>query len=724
MSNNLNTTPGDNYGTPPHIEPDDAANLTPTEETKFAINSPSQALSVAWRMREDWKNGIKNQAAITAQLNGQRPRDPSVLDNLGRNWLPNISTGVLRIEAGKVPARLWQPINTATYLTAAKLPGNWPQGLKKTMVFRRKVTETIRSWRKWPWFMRQLAREVGFFGHGYSVWFDEYDWVPTFVRQDRGFAPMGWEILEDEMPLFMVQYDYQPYELLKLVKEQEAAGMNAWNKEAVAAAINSSGPKPRDSSPANLRSYEEMVRQSSIGWTYENGYNLIETFHVFSTDADGSVSHQIILVRDLNNFGATRSSGSNAVGSDYKFMFERRNQFPKMSDVVSPMLFDPDDGTIQGSWGAGQMLFDLSIEAEKTINDWMSSLKQAAKLKIQAGVGKSPDEVRLDVDDAMMVVTNGTYAGNTAAVTTDPKPFQALFEALGQLARERIGSYIPPIPLQPTDIKAAQINAKAEEQEEVKEQIFQTWLWQFACLIENIVKRLLRKDSPDEVGKKLRTDLLLIMNDEELEILIDQPQIETIFDFTLVALGKRALFAAQKSGNPFYNQKVLEQIQATAAGGDAFAESILVPGDDATVEAGARRFQQMETATMEGTGKAINVLPIDLDWYHMLELRPQLTQRLEEGNFEISAILLAHYRTHYIGAVSKQAMPKDRINAEKSFIAKVSKTIETGAPPNDGFADRIDPVEEAQAQMGGQGVTSTGPSPRDVSPAESLAMSA
>jgi len=711
--NNLTTSISENYGTPPEIPAGNEESLTPSEETEFAINNPSQALAVAYRLIEDWKNGIANQAAITAQLNGQRPRDPGVLENLGRNWLPNINTGVLRIEAGKVPARLWQPINTATHLTAAKLPENWPQGVKKTGIFRQKVTHVIRSWRKWPWFMRQLAREVGFFGFGYAVWFEKYDWKPTFVRQDRGFAPMGFEILEDEMPVFLVKFDYQPHELLKLVKTQDDNSVEGgWDKEAVANAINSAMPKAQNADRQNLRSYEEMIREASIGWTYEKGYNKIFTYHIFSTDADGSVSHHVMLASDLKNYDPNQTKDNITLTAGTKFIYERRNKFEKLSDAVTPMLFDPDDGTIQGSWGAGQMLFDLSIEAEKTINDWMSSMKQAAKLKIQAGEGKNPDEVRLDVDDAMMVVSNGTYAGNTAAVSTDPRPFQALFDALGQLGREKIGSHIPPIPLQPTDIKAAQINAKEREQEEVKEQIFQTWLWQFACMIENIVKRLLDSDSPLEESKELREALLAVLNEEEIEMLVDQNQIETIMEFTDVARGRRATFAAAKQGNTFYNQKVLEEIQAEAAGGASFMEAVLIPGDDATVEAGARRDQMGETSDMITLRRMSPVLPSDLDWYHMLDLRQDLTNFLEQGIFDIAAILLNHYTAHYVGAVGKQGMPKQLINVEKAFIAKAGKAIETQILPPEGFEDDIDPIDQAQANMANQSTTTLGPTDR------------
>lgn len=724
MNDALQDTNATQFGTPPRIEPE-SDNLEPIDGTEFAINTPRQALAVAYRLAEDANKQIRNQAAITAQLNGQRPRDPAVLQELGRNWLPNINSGILRVEAGKVPARLWQPINTSTYLTAAKLPDNWPLGVRKTGIFRQKVSSAIRSWRKWPWFMRQLAREVGFFGFGYAVHFDEFNWKPTFIRQDRGFVPQGFEILEDELPLFMVKWDYQPFELLRYVKEQEEAGLEkgGWNKKKVAEAINAAGPKPRDGTSQNRRSYEEMVREASLGWAYEKGYNKISTYHLFSTDADGTVSHHIVLAQDLSNFGSAKSADQSTPDENLGYIFEKRDQFKRMSEVVTVMMFDPDDGTIHGSWGAGQMLYDLALETEKAINDWMSSLKQAAKLKVQAGSGVTPDQVRLDVDDAMMVVSNGVYAGNTAAVTTDPKPFQALIESLGQLAREKIGSYIPPIPLQPTDIKAAQINAKQAEQEEVKQQIFLTWLWQFGAMIENVVKRLLKKDTDDETGKELREELLRYMNEKEIEMLVDQNQIETIFEFTEIARARRATFCASKQGNPFYNQKVLEEIQSEAAGGAEFASAVLIPGDDATVEGEQRRKQQEEATTMLVLNKPVAVLPADLDWYHMLELRPLLEEQLNAGAFEIAFLMLNHYTAHYVGGIAKQAIPKEKINVEKAFIAKAKKTLDTGQLPMDGFQDKVDLIDQAQSQMGAQSPATLGPTERTIRP-ESDAMAA
>lgn len=682
--------PGD-MGNVPQVSED----LKADENSKYAITSATQAYAIVEKLIQGWRDGIANQQAITAQLNGQRPRDPGMLKQLGRDWIPNINTGFLRTETGKIPARLWMPIARASYLTAARLPTSHPLFWYKSELFRKTITEAVRRWRKWPWFMRLLAREVGVFGFGFAVFFDEYEWRPTFVRQDRGFVPAGTEILDENWSLFAVAYDYQVPDLIQLVEKAEKSGNSPWNKEAVAKAIMGSGPKSPDTSYEGMRAWEELVRQANLGYCYEKGFNVVQTYHVFSRDADGSISHHIVVKSTGGQGAPVTTSGDSA-----KYLFEKRNQFKSMDEVVVPMYFEPDDGTVQGSWGGGQMMFDLSLETEKAFNDWLMSLKQAAKIKTQTSAGRTPDEVRLDVDDVMMLVTNGVYAGNTAAVVTDPRPFATMAETLGQMSREKVGSYIPPIPTESVDIKSAQINAKMSEQAEVREQSFQSWLWQFALLMEQMSRRLCRKDATDAEAKKVRETLLEKMESAELEILTNQPQVYTIDEFTQAAAQRRAAFAASKSGNPFYNQKRLETIQATAAGGIDFAETVLLPGEDETVERMARREQQFETATMMGTGEYVDVLPMDADWYHMIQLRPKLEETLmEAGPSPVIGVMLKHYEAHWVAAVAKKGIPKDRINTEKSFIAKMNNVLETGRMPPEGFEDQPDPIEAAQAQL-------------------------
>lgn len=674
-------------GTTPEV----SADLKVSEESKYAIASVEQAVAVADQLRKDWEVGIVAVATITAQLNGQRPRPDSELQNLGKSWMPNMSVGWLRNECSRIPSRFFMPVLTAQYLTAAELPAGWPLGQQKAAYFRAEVSETIRSWNVWSWFMWLLSREVGFFGFGFAAHFEEYEWRPTFVRQDRGFVPIGTPVTDQDGPAsFLVDYDYQPFELLEKVEKARKAKYEGWNYENVAAAICAAKEKSTTSEPVEVRKYEEMTREmSNAGYCVEKRYKVVETQILFTRDADGTITKQIL----------TRQPVPNAKEGDGRLLFERREYAQSMNDVVQIVVFDPDTGTVHGSWGAGQMLFDISLEAERSFNDMRMAMKLAALPKAQAAQGGNVDSMQLVVSDALLSLAGGTFAGNLAAFTTDPKPFIAELEALTTAAREKIGNYIPPVPLTSSDVKAAQINAKEKEQQERREQALHIYLAQIARVIRSIVRRLTNEKSPDEEAKSLQERLLKRLTREEIRMLADQQPINTIFDFTEFAQSKRAAFAASKVGSPFYDQKALEQTQAIAAGGVKWAESVLLPGGDATLERAARREQAQETVALLA-GYRQDVLPYDSDWFHLLELRPVIEQKIMAGEFAAAAPLLAHYTQHHIGAVAKQGMPKDKINASTSFITRAGKAIETMTIPPEGLADKLNPIDAMNAQIG------------------------
>lgn len=678
--------------------------VTVSEKTPHTISTASQGLSVSRGLIDDWERGIKISRLVTSHLNGRRPRSPRVLKKLARDWLPNINSGELRNQCQKMPSRFFMPVFSASSLSSSRLPSRYPNASNKSEQYRAEVTTAIRRWKKWPWFTKRICREMSFFGYGFAVWFDEVEWKPTFVRQDQGFVPVGTELGDDNTPLFMVRWDYKVPDLIETVEKSREAEHDTWKLHAVAAAINAASTVTSDDSAENQRRYEELVRQAATG-DLEKGYRVVQTWHLFSVDPDQTVSHQVFLADQ----GKQRGDQKAELTNENRLLFEKRGQFESMDDVFCVLAFDGDDGTVQGSWGAGQMIYETSLEYEKTLNDWLGALKQAAKIKTQCADGKNPDEVRLVVDDAMMLLQNGVYAGNTAALISDPQPFQAALEALAEKSRERLGNYIPPIPIKPSDIKAAHVNAKMQEQEERRMEVLQMFLLQFGSIVRNIERRLAGSlvDTKDPIVSDFKKNLEGVLTDEEIEILATTVTQTTIFEFTNVAATQRAAFAATKENNPFYNQRNLQLVQARAAGGQEFADSILLPGDDLTVESLARREQGQETAAMM-QGIPQKVLPVDADWFHMLELRPQLEQVLLSGNIEVGQMLAQHYTQHYIGAVAKKAMPKDQINSEKSFIAKVEKFITTGELSEEGFEDAPDLIAEVEQAMTQQPIT--GPS--------------
>src|SRR5581483_5830708 len=107
----------------------------------------------------------------------------------------------------------------------------------KSEFFRQTITEAIRTWPKFNFYIRGLAREVGVFGFGFNAWFDEWEWRPTLLRMDKGFVPQGTEVMDLEPQFFMAKYDYSPNELLELLKAGVDAGRDEWKKDNVVLAI-------------------------------------------------------------------------------------------------------------------------------------------------------------------------------------------------------------------------------------------------------------------------------------------------------------------------------------------------------------------------------------------------------------------------------------------------------------------------------------------------------
>jgi len=642
------------------------------------ISDVNQAVLACETMINDWKKGIINSARITAKINGERPYNQKKLENAGKGWKTNISTGFLATECRMVSPRLYMPLKTAKYLTAASLPEGWPDGEKKTGVFREAITETIRSWPKWNFYVRGKAREVSHFGFAFDCFFDEYEWRPSLLRMDKGFVPQGAEVM-DEPEFFMAKWDYKPSELLARLKANQDAGRDEWKKANVVQAINGAMPPPVDATYPQARAYEELIRQATWTFTYAKGAKLIHAWHLFVKEVTGKVSHYIVLGNQANMVASSQTGNPT---DEARLLYENLDQYDSMSDAVNTTVFDFGDGTVHGVWGAGQILYDLSVQVEKIRCDSVDNMRMTNKMKLQVPDAKNVNDVKLNVTSDMMIVSGAQFAGNSAAMPQDISGYELLDQKLSQIAREKIGSFIPPIPLQPSDIKAAQINAKVSDQKELQEDMLECFLIQISFWIKNITKRLMNPLSPDPVAKKLQKKLVGngspespgILTDEEVNLLIESTTSKSIAQFTEYAAQQRGQFCASVMGNPLFKQTGLARVMAEGAGDETFVQSIVLPEGDQTDQIRAQRQQLLENASL-ALGQPTPILPDDNDWVHMQTLKPSLTQVAQSGNVQLAQLGLQHYAAHWSQGVNKKTIPKDQINSEKAFIASMEEMI-------------------------------------------------
>lgn len=647
--------------------PELAGTLEPTNRT---INSVNQAFSVCQSMVADWKKGILYATRITSKINGEKPYNQKKLKDAGKDYKTNVSTGFLATECARVVPRLFMPIKTAKYLTAACLPNDWPSALQKTEFFRQTISETLRSWAKWNFYIRGLAREVGIWGFAFNVFFDKYDWRPNLMRVDKGFVPQGTEIME-EPSFFMAKYDYKPHELLALLKASLDSERKEWMKDNVVNAIQDALPPPVDATYPNARTYEDLIRQATWSYTYTKAERLISTYHLWAKEATGKVSHYVLLAGDQPI--VTKDSKADNK-KDSRLLYESLDKYSSMTDAVNTVVFDFGDGTVHGSWGAGQILYDLAVMVEKIRCDGMDNMRMSNKMKLVVGDGKNVNDVKLSINDQWMIVSNAQMSGNTAGLTSDMNGYELLDQKLSQLAQQKIGAFVPPIPLQPSDIKAAQVNAAMQKERELQEALLENWLIQFAVLVRTMTKRLCDFDSPDAVSQKLQAKLLEKLSQEEIMMLSVEFPVQSVMDFTEYRAQQKAAFCASVAKDPRFKQDVAARYMAAGAGDARFVDDVVVPEGDNSVQLAAQRQQMLENAAM-ALGQDVPILPQDADWIHMQTLKPNLGQVIQSGNGQLAETGLRHYAAHYAQAVDKKEIPEEAINGEKSWISSAEKTI-------------------------------------------------
>lgn len=507
---------------------------------------------------------------------------------------------------------------------------------------------------------------------------------------DKGFVPTGTEIMDEDIPFFCCKWDYKPSELLALLKQSKEAGLTHWQEEASVKAINGAMPVAASTDDSEERTYEELIRQSVEAYSYSKSARVIQTYHLFVKEYDGRVTHLIVLREDSGQGGG---NGEHTPSLLYK----REYAYQSMKDVCIPLVFDYGDGTIHGAWGAGQILYDMAVQVEKIRNDSIDNLRNQNKAKVQVNDAKDVNQVKLVVNDTMMIVSGGQFSGNVAALPQNIDGYMALDAQMTRLAQEKIGAYVPPIPLSPSDIKAAQVNAAMQKEQEIQQALLDNWLMQVARLISAMTSRLCDPLSPDPVAKKCLERLKQYLTDEEIDMLAKQPALSSITEFTQFAAQQRAMFAASKANNPLYNQRALELVQAEAAGGMHFAEYVLLPEDDQSMVMAAQRQQVLENAAM-AQGMPVPVLPQDNDWIHAQTMEQPMMQVLQAGNFPVARIGLQHYVAHYTQGVAKKLWPKDQINPTKQKIAQYEKALMEGEQ-----AAQQQQAQEQMAQQAGAG---------------------
>ena len=643
------------FGNAPLVNPESL------EPENRVVSSVDQALAITQSMEWDANLLIRNAAKITSLKQGAKPYNSTKLQNQQKAWKTNVSTGAYSTVLTRVAPRLYMPLKQASSLTAACLPSGWIDGENKASFFQETITEAIRSWPRWNWFITGIAKEVVDYGYTFGAFTDPIEWRPHLVRMDRGFVPRGSEIMDLELPFFEIKWDYKPDELLSVAKQAIMAGSTGWEKDAVAQACQwAKLPSAANTPPTEWRKWEELVAEQVWNTTYKKGYRIIETKHLFALEATGKVSHYILW--------PDGTEGN-------QLLFEHQDAYESMAQVVTPIVFGWGDGTIHGSWGAGHLLYDLGRLVEKIRCDMVDNLRNANKQRLQVNDPKDINDVKQVVNDTEIILSGAQFAQNMGGITQNVDSYITLNNFMTQFMEQKVGAYIPPV--QSPDVTAAQINASVAQEQELNTDAIETFLSQMAHLIAAMTKRLLAQGNPDPIAQMVQQKLSTRLTADEINMLMDQPVVRSVIEFTPVVAQGKALFARQVLGNQLFYQNKLARLiaQGVPGGGTRLADDVVIPDGD-TQQVAAQQRQQMLENTAMLMGQNIPVLTTDNHYVHMQTLKQPLTQAIQGGMVGPATAGLQHYTAHWTAGVATKTLPDQAINSEKQFIAQAQQALQ------------------------------------------------
>jgi len=645
------------------------------ENSRRAIADDDQGISVCEHIFDSCKDIIDIAGKIRKKYDGiEPPYSPQLLSEEGKSYKSNFNTGFMKTVCGKVAPRLYAYVNNAKFLDATTLPPTDPATGEEIPNYKEKsnrlrdiFSRTIRQWSKWYMFEVGLAEEVSLLGHCFVAWPDRYDWKPKLFRLDEAQVPHGTEILDDNVPFFVIKDIFYAHDLFDKIKNKDAAEQAGWNIENVVDEINHAIPIDRadQADQADALKYEDLKRECVPGWSYAIDAASIEYYELFATEYDGRVSHYVY---------AKESK---------KLLYSSEDEYPSMKDVVTAFTFGYGNGKVHGSHGVGHEIYDLAVKMEKARNSAMDNLNNRGKMVVAVQSPNELNKLKLIINDDCIYVAGGTPSGNVAALPNVVDAFIQLDQYITSIAEQKVGAYMPP-PAN-TERTATEASIAASREDETKRAILEFWLKMIGSMTETMRRRMFNPESDIPDAQTAYQEAMKYCSEREIEIWANIGSNASIIEFSDQRSMQTAQYLSTKIGNPSYNQNKLERTITSMTVGTDYADELIIAQDDQTIGAEAARWQTVELQSLQ-QGMMVPVSPRDNDIVHMQML---MGQRDQTGNFTSGAIFglasqgnqqgamaaLQHLSDHIASAKSKNTLGEYE-NETKAFMAQAEKQMQ------------------------------------------------
>lgn len=719
-----------------------------TFQFERAVKDSKMAHSICKRLLNDNDRRIKNDAAIMKRYNDEQPWSNEKLKAAGQGWRKNFSTGFLSSITKRAMLPYLQVIQSARTLTSSALKESSDDSDKKSKAFQFETTKIIRRWVSWNDFCSQLVLETILFGRCAINWSDEIEWAPRLCRTDEGIFPDGTSQIAKEVNCWMLRQNFLPHELAVKLQDPETAKAWGWNVDNVVKAINKARPENRDDGlDENSRKAEDTIRESTLGFSYEEGVKIIETYHLFVQELTGKVSHYLI----------TKDDGDE--------LFTKLDRFESMEQCLALFCLEVGNGKLHGSKGLGRILYNTSIGVEQSRMLILDNLFLAGLIFLQAADTHARDSAQITVVNPICVIGDGWKLVEVEIKVNDAA-WMKLDQLYTQMAEMQAGIFMPHV--EGGNQKASYINYIASIEQQIKQGILARFWNQFMLMIAQMQKRIFSSENIQAAFQKYQAmqqstlvkitrkmyDFMvgLLKNmagyqpiDETESLGLNQEAIDACLSLLEQGLTPEEIFEISQSnpnasledisaqiaqamdvitarylGRPGIRQTELMKADISSKLGHAKADTLVIPEEDNTESQEAVRQQLLETVLL-AQGEDVPVSPRDRHDLHMRVLQEkamQFVQQMQPQDFTKETLAIAKnylkHHTMHLQAFAPHATPAQaqefaNFNQMASGIISQAEELATGKPSSPLPAGVVPAVAEASRQSNGTAPATSGP---------------
>jgi hypothetical protein len=631
--------------------------------TRKSITTVQMAQEVIKTVIAAGRNRAIVNSRILAKHNAERPYDAKKLEQDGLGWRQNFSTKPLAALVEKVYPRFTEVIEGLKYFTDSKLPDKYENATQKTEFFRDTITKTIRKKKEWTTVIENIAFDDSLFGGTVVAWLDEYSFMPKHFRTDEWFLADGTKQNVAFAQVAVLRENLLPHEFFQMIEDPEAAKTVGWKLQACRELINKAVPKQvaerLDYGGTLEHWYQNAQRELTVGCSYMAGANVCVLYSLLVREVTGKISHYRL------------------GGEKYDLLFEKDDRFERAEDCLAFFSYEKGNDTMYGSKGIGRNLYELAGMIDRTRNEVVDRAIMSGKTFVQGNL-KKLNQFKMSVIGAMAIVPED-WKFLEHKIDGNVEPMLKLDAYISAIADQLIGSVSIP-KVEGEAFRSPQAwNMLAQREEEGRDSKIVRFMNQFTSLVATMQKRICDPECIDPEAKAARELLLTKMSSEELKELANQPVVSSIKDLTPMQRQLTVAIAAEKRGNPLYNQRQLEVEDLNARMDAEFANRVLLPSNDPTEQAEQQRLQQMEIMLLS-QAQPVPVSPRDNHMIHLEMLMPTaegMAQQLGQGQTDTAVLeaIIAHITEHYNRAVEQKVATKEQLAPIKKLVDTAGQAI-------------------------------------------------